>query len=75
MVIDLRKAAKAAGMRLYFTGEACERGHVIWRRVDTGECTACRQQDRSRAYMRAARLPGNVRPVGRPRKRVLTPRR
>jgi hypothetical protein len=39
------KAAKAAGLKTYFTGKACRRGHVVERYALSGDCVAC-QRDR-----------------------------
>ncbi len=36
-----RKEAKELGLRRYFTGKRCVRGHVAERRVSTGKCTIC----------------------------------
>jgi hypothetical protein len=51
-----RKAAKANGRRLYFTGKPCPYGHIAPRRTDSGQCVECaregaaawRQQNRQR---------------------------
>lgn len=40
-----RKAAKARGMRVYYTGRLCKRGHDAVRKTDSGSCVACRQED------------------------------
>jgi hypothetical protein len=39
-----RKAAKANGRRLYFTGKACPYGHVAPRRTDSGQCVECARE-------------------------------
>jgi hypothetical protein len=36
-----RKAAKANGRRLYFTGKPCRYGHIAPRRTDSGQCVDC----------------------------------
>jgi hypothetical protein len=36
-----REAAHAAGLRRFFTGNACKRGHVAERYVSTNACIAC----------------------------------
>jgi hypothetical protein len=41
MNIISRSDAKAAGLKRYFTGEPCKRGHAAERRVSTAECIAC----------------------------------
>jgi hypothetical protein len=39
-----RKAAKANGRRLYFTGKSCSHGHVAPRRTDSGQCVECARE-------------------------------
>jgi hypothetical protein len=39
-----RKAAKANGRRLYFTGKPCRYGHIAPRRTDSGQCVACARE-------------------------------
>lgn len=39
-----RAAARNAGLRRYFTGKPCSRGHVTWRFVQGG-CVDCRRED------------------------------
>jgi hypothetical protein len=36
-----RTAAKAAGLKHFFTNKACKRGHISLRLVSTGDCVAC----------------------------------
>lgn len=36
-----RQAAKAAGLKHYFTGKPCPKGHVCLRLVSTNGCTQC----------------------------------
>ncbi len=36
-----QKDAKAQGLKRYFTGKPCKRGHVAERWVSSGECTEC----------------------------------
>jgi hypothetical protein len=38
---NTRAAAKAAGSKFYFTGEACPQGHVELKYTSNGNCTAC----------------------------------
>jgi hypothetical protein len=52
--IITRKEALAKGLKGFFTGKPCKRGHVVERRVDTGDCAECVNQ-RSRKW-RAANL-------------------
>src|SRR5260370_26795666 len=35
------KAAKAAGLKYYFTGKSCKRGHVDFRYVTCRHCVVC----------------------------------
>ena len=39
-----RKEAKAQGLKFYFTGEPCSRGHIALRIVK-GSCVECRKED------------------------------
>jgi hypothetical protein len=41
MNIITREAAQAAGQIRYFTGEPCQHGHVVERRVISGVCVEC----------------------------------
>jgi len=43
-----RKAAKAAGLRHYFTGKPCARGHVALRFVSSWNCAQCLADDGAR---------------------------
>lgn len=36
-----RSHAKAAGLKMYFTGKECQRGHIAERYVSTGQCSVC----------------------------------
>lgn len=61
-----RAAAKARGLKRYFTGNPCPHGHVAERLVSTGQCVKCglartvrwhrENPDKSRAKRRARRL-------------------
>jgi hypothetical protein len=42
--IIVRKEALAKGLKGFFTGKPCKRGHVVERRVDTGDCAGCVNQ-------------------------------
>ena len=46
------KAAKAAGLRLYFNGKPCPEGHISARRASTGRCEICTQLDTVRTSNR-----------------------
>lgn len=50
-----RDEAMSQGLKRYYTGEPCMRGHVDYRKVDSGSCCEC-----SREYTRAWRASGNV---------------
>lgn len=41
MKIISRKAAKAAGLKFYYTGKPCSRGHLVAWPVRTGTCPEC----------------------------------
>lgn len=44
-----RKVAREQGLKRYFTGEPCKRGHVEERWVSSGQCLECeRERDRKR---------------------------
>lgn len=44
-----RTVAKAEGLKHYFTGTSCVRGHIVRRLVSNRGCTACRREnDRAR---------------------------
>jgi len=43
------KDAKAQGLKRYFTGKACKRGHIAERNV-TGGCVICAAEDARRYY-------------------------
>lgn len=45
-----RKAAKEAGSRHYFTGNACPAGHVAQRTTANGACVECAKASRLRWY-------------------------
>ena len=47
--IIARKEALAKGLKGFFTGKPCKRGHMVERRVDTGDCAGCVNQ-RSRKW-------------------------
>lgn len=38
-----REFARAVGLKSYFTGEPCRRGHIAPRNVAEGDCLACRR--------------------------------
>lgn len=48
MKIITRKEARAFGLKRYFTGKPCKRGHVCERHVSDGNCASCRSIGRLR---------------------------
>lgn len=44
MNIMTRKEARALGLRNYFTGKPCPKGHVTERNTGNGHCKECRSQ-------------------------------
>ena len=50
MQVISRAEAKAKGLRFYFTGKPCAKGHVAARRVANETCVEC-----ERAYMKKYR--------------------
>jgi hypothetical protein len=60
--IVTRREAFAAGLKRYYTGKPCKRGHIAERCVYTCGCIACQRSDARRRYWapqsgdRAARL-------------------
>lgn len=40
------KAASAAGMKLYYTGKPCKRGHLVERHVSDRKCLICKKENR-----------------------------
>lgn len=57
-MIESRKEAIAAGVRRYFTGKPCPKGHMAERSIDNCGCVAChadiraKNRDGQRAYAR-----------------------
>lgn len=39
------KTARAKGLKRYFSGEPCKRGHVAERQASNNECVECRRED------------------------------
>lgn len=46
MNIITRKEAKATGLKRYFTGKPCKRGHVVEQLVSSCECVRCHERRR-----------------------------
>jgi HNH endonuclease len=46
LVVISRKEAKAKGLKFYFTGKACKRGHVSKRYVSANRCWHCAEEQR-----------------------------
>lgn len=59
MQIISRQAAAKLGMSQYFTGKACRHGHLAYRYVQSGTCSACiaTATAKSRADLAASRAP------------------
>ena len=45
MKIISRKEAKEQGLKYYFTGKPCGRGHIVKRSVSNYKCWQCRKED------------------------------
>jgi 5-methylcytosine-specific restriction endonuclease McrA len=59
-----RKAAKAAGLKTYFTGKPCKRGHIGPRYVSRGNCVQCdnrRNRESYRNNLEARKIRGKKR--------------
>lgn len=50
MEIISRKEAKASGLKWYFTGKPCIRGHISRRQTAGGSCSACAAENTARYY-------------------------
>lgn len=50
MEVISREAAKAAGLKFFFTGKPCKNGHAVGRYVSTGKCTDCRSAVKKTYY-------------------------
>lgn len=50
MEIISRKDAKAQGLKRYYTGEPCIKGHICERRVANFGCTQCQKEERKKRY-------------------------
>ena len=47
-----RKEAQARGLKAYYTGKPCPRGHVAERRVSNAVCAECHRQEALSTYHR-----------------------
>ena len=52
MEVISRKEAKARGLKRYFTGKLCKRGHMVERHASSGNCVECKKAE-SKAYWAA----------------------
>lgn len=52
MEVTTRSDAKASGLKWFFTGEPCIRGHISRRLVSNGSCDAC-GRERAKSYYHA----------------------
>lgn len=68
MTVIKRAQARLEGMKHYFTGKPCIRGHFAPRWCSTRECTQCHRED-SPAEMRALRKKESYRETNRLRMR------
>jgi 5-methylcytosine-specific restriction endonuclease McrA len=64
-----RKAAKAVGLKYYFTGKPCKRGHIEQRFVSTRICLQCNRQA-SRQWAKGSHAREKRRESQRDRRRV-----
>lgn len=55
-----RAEAKAQGLKRYFTGRACKRGHIAERQTDNGVCVDCRRENDRRHYAEGMAADGQV---------------
>jgi hypothetical protein len=44
------KEARELGLKFYFTGKPCKRGHVVKRRVIGRHCVACEKQRKDKGF-------------------------
>lgn len=44
------KEAREKGLKFYFTGKPCKRGHVVKRRVIGRHCVACEKQRKDEGF-------------------------
>ena len=49
-----RREAKILGMKFYYTGKPCRRGHLSRRRTSSGQCAECAREN-NQEYMRQLR--------------------
>lgn len=54
MALTARSAARALGLKRYFTGKPCVRGHISERRVADKNCVDCRRERKQSAPDREA---------------------
>jgi hypothetical protein len=52
MEVISREAAKAAGLKFFFTGKPCRNGHDVERYVSTGKCLDCRSSVKKTYYQK-----------------------
>ena len=58
-VVMTKDEARLKGLKRYFTGTPCKRGHFSERDIPLGECLACRKAQRTRHIGRSA-VAGNI---------------
>jgi hypothetical protein len=54
-----RAEARALGLKRFFTGEPCKKGHVAWRCLSSCECLKC-MSERQAAWWKANRTPAKL---------------
>lgn len=57
------KEAKRQGLKFYFTGKPCARGHVTVRKVNSRHCYECMREDRHIWNQRTVKMPPVLEPV------------
>ncbi len=62
MQINTRKQAQEKGLRKYFTGRPCKKGHLTLRYVNTGACVACISLHGKKRYQIGEKLNHPARP-------------
>lgn len=85
-MLSCKSEAKANGQTKYFTGKPCRRGHVVYRYVSNGRCSACAADDqrndaeaskrKARNYLEKHRAEVNLkkelarRAAGKPKRKI-----
>lgn len=56
------KMARSMGLKRYFSGEPCKRGHVAERQASNNECIECRREDHASWHANRVRKPKTPKP-------------